>query len=118
MHPATTQSQLALKAKASPDPDMPSLRESLTGPYAEEHWKAMDKEIASLESKKTYDVVPRSSIPSGTKVIPGTWVQRIKRLPDGKLSKFKSRWCCRGDLQDYDGVSYSRLLDGPLFGLG
>ena len=110
MHPGTTQSQLALKAKASKDPDLPSLRESLTGPYAEEFWKAMDAEICSLESKNTYSVVPRSEVPPGTKVVPGTWVQRIKRLPDGKLNKFKSRWCCRGDLQDYEGISYSPLV--------
>ena len=113
MHPATTQSQLALKAKVSKDPDLPTLRESLTGPYAEEFWKAMDSEVGSLESKDTYDVVPRSSIPAGTTVVPGTWVQRIKRLPDGKLSKFKSRWCCRGDLQDYDGIAYSPLVGFP-----
>jgi hypothetical protein len=57
MHPGTAQSQLALKAKASKDPDMPSLRESLTGPYAEQFWKAMDCETGCLESKDTYDVV-------------------------------------------------------------
>jgi hypothetical protein len=74
----------------------------------------MDSEVASLESKDTYDVVLRSSIPPGTTVVPGTWVQRIKRLPDGKLNKFKkSRWCCRGDLQDYDGIAYSPLVGFP-----
>jgi hypothetical protein len=102
MHPATTQSQLALKATVSKDPDLPSLRDSLTGPYAKEFWKAMDSEVASLESKDTYDVVVlHSSIPPGTTVVPGTWVQQIKQLPDGKLNKFKSHWCCCGDLQDY-----------------
>jgi len=50
----------------------------------------MDDEVASLESKETWTVIPRSSLPPGTKVVPGTWVQRIKRLPDGQLSKFKS----------------------------
>ena len=78
-HPGTTQSHLVLKAKATKDPDLPSLRESLTGPHADEFWKAMDKEIGSLESKDTYTVVPRSSIPAGATVVPGTWVQRIKR---------------------------------------
>ena len=69
------QQMLSMKAKASKDPDLPSLRESLTGPHAEQFWLAMDAEIASLESKGTWEVVDRSSIPPGTKVIPGTWVQ-------------------------------------------
>ena len=113
LHPATLQSPLALKAKASKDPDLPSLHESLTGPHAEEFWKAMDKEIASLEGKGTWTVVDRSSLPPGTKTVPGTWAQRIKRLPDGRLNKFKSRWCCRGDLQVYEGSVYAPLVGWP-----
>ena len=98
-HPALAQSMMAqqmlsMKAKASKDPDLPSLKESLTGPHAEQFWLAMDAEIASLESKGTWEVVDRSSIPPGTKVIPGTWVQRLKRLPSGELAKHKSRYCC------------------------
>ncbi len=114
-HPGFLQSPLAFKAKASKDPDLPSLTESLTGPYAEQFWTAMDAEIASLESKNTWTVVDRSSMPTGTKAIPGTFVQRIKRLPSGDLSKFKSRWCCRGDLQkaDFEGNNYSPLVGWP-----
>ena len=111
--PGLTQSPLALKAKTSKDPDTPSLKESLNGPHAEHFWKAMDSEIASLESKGTWKIIERSSLPIGTTTVPGTWAQRIKRLPDGSLNKFKSRWCCRGDLQDYDGVSYTPLVGWP-----
>jgi len=111
--PGINQSPMALKAKATSDPDLPALKESLTGPYSEEFWAAMDSEISSLENKGTWEVILRSSIPEGTKVIPGTWVQRIKRLASGKLSKFKSRWCCHGDLQAYEGVPYSPLVRWP-----
>ena len=86
-HPAILQSPLVLKAQTRKDPDLPTLKESLMGPYAEQFWKAMDKEIASLEGKGTWTVVDRSSVPPGTKTVPGTWVQRIKRLPDGTLNK-------------------------------
>lgn len=113
LHPATIQSPLAMKAKASKDPDLPSLQESLNGPHSEQFWKAMDAEIASLESKGTWTIVDRSSMPLGMKAVPGTWVQRIKRLPNGELNKFKSRWCCRGDLQDYEGIPYSPLVGWP-----
>jgi len=113
IHPGIPQSPLALKAKASRDPDLPTLKESLTGPHSEQFWTAMDTEMASLEGKGTWKITDRSSLPPGTKPVPGTWVQRIKRLPDGQLNKFKSRWCCRGDLQDYDGNAYSPLVGWP-----
>ena len=115
LHPGILQSPLALKGKASLDPDLPSLRDSLTGPYSEEFWLAMDTEIAGLESQGTWTVVDRSSLPPHLKTVPGIWAQRIKRLPDGQLNKFKSRWCCRGDLQrlDFDGIAYSPLVGWP-----
>ena len=65
LYPATLQSPfylsnpMALKAKKTKDPDLPSTREALAGPHAEHFWKAMDKEIESLESKGTWDVVHR-----------------------------------------------------------
>ena len=88
--PGIPQSIIALKAKASSDPDLPTLRESLSGPYAEQCWTAMDSEISSLEGKGTWEVVLCSALPPGSKAVPGTWAQRIKRLPSGELSKFKS----------------------------
>ena len=114
-HPGLIQSPFALKAKASKDPDLPSLKESLTGPHAEHFWLAMDAEIQSLESKGTWEVVDRSSMPSGVKAIPGTWAQRIKQLPTGELNKFKSRWCCRGGVarESYEGSPYSPLVGWP-----
>ena len=32
-------------------------------------------------------------------VLPGTWALRKKRRPDGSVSKYKSRFCVRGDKQ-------------------
>ena len=48
LHPWSCQSPWALKSKASRDPDLPTIREALSGPYAEYFWKAMDKEITGL----------------------------------------------------------------------
>ena len=106
---------MAFKAKMSKDPDLPSVQESLTGPHAEEFWKAMDKEIASLEKMGTWEIIDRSSLPKGATVVPGTWAQRIKRYPDGRLNKFKSRWCVRGDLErhSFTGNAYSPLVGWP-----
>ena len=101
----------ALKAGVR-DPDLLSLKESLTGPYANEFWAAMDKEIDSIEKMGTWEVINRSSLPKGTRVVPGTWAQRIKRYPDDSLYKFKSRFCVRGDLEreNFTGVAYSPLV--------
>jgi len=113
MHPGILQSPMALKAKKSSDPDLPSTREALSGPHAEEFWKSMDKEIYDLESKETWEVVERRLLPPGTHVVPGHWAQRIKRLPSGQLNKFKSRWCFRGDLSLNTDNNYSPLVGWP-----
>ena len=78
LHPGILQSPMALKAKKSRDPDLPSLRESLSGQHSEEFWAAMDTEIDSLEEKGTWTVTDRSEVPADAKVVPATWVQRIK----------------------------------------
>ncbi len=73
----------------------------------------MDSEIESLQAKSFWEIVDRSSMPAGMKAVPGTWVHRVKRLPCGTLSKFKSRWCCRGDLMNIEGPTYSPLVGWP-----
>ena len=104
----------AHKAKAY-NPDLPSTREALTGPNSEEFWAAMDKEIASLEDMETWKVVPRDQLPHNASVIPGTWAMRIKRRPDGSLSKFKARFCVRGDMMQ-QGLHFSDSSYSPVVG--
>ena len=67
----------------------------MTGRYAAEFKEAMNKDLEGLIKRKTWSLVPR-----GNRVtIPGTWTFKIKRKPDGSLSKFKARFCVRGDIQ-------------------
>ena len=75
------------------DPDSPTLRQALAGPHKEEFLEAMRQEIEELEKHNTWTVVKRSEIPQGKNVIPGTWALKIKRYPDGRLRKFKGRFC-------------------------
>jgi len=51
-----------------------------------------------------------SDVPPGCKIIPGTWVFRIKRNPDGSFKKYKARYCLRGDLEDLDAETYSPVV--------
>jgi histone deacetylase 1/2 len=62
--------------------------------------RAMELEVKTLEEYGTWKIVDRSSVPSGTKVLPSTWAFRRKRSPDGTITKRKARFCVRGDLQD------------------
>ena len=92
------------------DPDMPSFQEAMNGPDVDSYVAAMKKEIAQLVKQNTWEVMPRASVPkmpdgSARFVLKGTWAFKLKRLPDGKPSKFKARYCCRGDMQR-EGVDF------------
>ena len=89
-----------LKAATS-DPDILSWDEAMAIPEEREKWlEAALIEIRALEQKRTWLEAPESD--ATVRVIPGTWVFKRKRSPDGKITKFKARWVLRGDLQSLD----------------
>ena len=53
----------------------------------------------------TWKEVKRTSVPAGKKILGGTWVFKRKRNPEGKIIKYKARYCVRGD-QQVAGVDY------------
>jgi len=70
--------------------------------------KAADVEIKALEAKQAWDEIPLKD--ATTKVIPGTWVFRRKRAPDGTITKYKARWVIRGDLQEVAFDTYAPVV--------
>ena len=88
-----------MKAAYGTDPDQPSLHEAMRGEHREDFLAAMTKEISALEKHGTWTVIRRDSMPDGCKALPGTWALKIKKNPDGSNSKFKARYCARGDKQ-------------------
>ena len=102
--PDTFRPLFGLKSKVH-DPDTPNMGEAMTGPYREKFLAAMRQEIEELEGHKTWKVLKRSSLPEGANILPSTWAFKIKRYPDGRLRKFKARFCVRGDMQ-IEGVDY------------
>ncbi|MGH3054234.1 MAG: reverse transcriptase domain-containing protein, partial [Gaiellaceae bacterium] len=76
--------------------DTPLYHEAMRGQYKEDFLQAMQNEIDELTKQKTWDIVPR---PSDHTVLPGTWAYKVKRYPDGRVRKFKARFCVRGDKQ-------------------
>ena len=100
------QNQMSHLFKANKsDPDSPNLGEALRGPHSEDFLEAMKSEIISLEEHDTWTVIRKTSVPEGANVLPGTWVFKIKRFPDGRYRKTKARFCVRGDRQ-IEGVDY------------
>ena len=90
------------------DADSSGIMEALSGPYRDDFLQAMINEFKELENHGTWAVIKRADIPNvhpkdGTmetlKTLPGTWVFRIKRFPDGLMRKIKARFCVRGNLQ-------------------
>ena len=101
---AISQVATMMKGTAS-DPDLPSLQEALSGPHRTEFFEAMNKEIEELESHNTWKVIPKSSLPEGVNILPGTWALRIKYISDGRFRKIKARFCAREDKQ-IEGLDY------------
>jgi hypothetical protein len=75
----------------------------MNGPDREGYLEAARKELATLsEDKNAWEVVDREE---WMKVLPSTWAFKCKRFPDGRIRKFKARFCARGDRQ-VEGVDF------------
>ena len=74
-----------------------------------EEWKKSDhKEITQLESNDTWVEGPTSEATS--KILLSTWVFHCKRAPTGIITKFKARFCVRGDLQEDIPETYKPVV--------
>jgi hypothetical protein len=90
MHP------MVLAAKANAE-DNPTWDQAMNGPDRDGYLEACRKELKTLaEDKDAWDVVDRKD---WMKVLPTTWAFKCKRYPDGRIRKFKARFCARGDQQ-------------------
>lgn len=89
-------------AKRGTDPDAPTFNQALSGLEADKYIEAMKEEITNLKRMDTWILVDREP---NMKVLKGTWAFRLKRTPDGVAYRHRSRFCVRGDQQEY-GVNY------------
>ena len=88
------------------DPDTPNYHQEMVSEHREEFKESMREEIIQLENHNTWDEVGLHRVPEGVKIIPTTWAFKIKKFPDGRKRKFKSRFCVRGDLQE-KGIDFT-----------
>jgi hypothetical protein len=64
---------------ASADPDTIYYHEAMREPDNAEFVKAMGKEIQSNTENEVWELVPRLSVPPGTKILPAVWAMKRKR---------------------------------------
>ncbi len=64
---------------ASADPDTMYYHEAMREPDRAEFIKAMEKEVKSHTENRVWELVPRSSVPPGIKILPAVWAMRRKR---------------------------------------
>ena len=85
------------------DPDTHTYHEALTRNHYHEY-EAMKIDMRQLINQSDWRPIRRSLVPptpdiNKRPIIKETCAFKIKRLPDGSPSKFKSRYCVRGNLQ-------------------
>ena len=94
---------------ANADPDTLSYDQAMADTANVSEWRAAAaKEIVSLEQNDTW--VEVTTAVAKTKILPGTWVFRRKRTPDGEISKYKARYCVRGDMEEGDPETYAPVV--------
>ena len=90
-----------------PEPLEPQTYEqAMNGPYREQWIKAMQEEMKSLSLNCTWEEVPRTQ---QMNVLSGKWVFKIKRGPNGEISRFKARWVVRG-FEQQQGIDFSETF--------
>ena len=83
-----------------------SFSEAIRGD-SREHWiRAMQNEITSLKKNQTWNL---EKLLRGRKAIPCKWIFKIKRNPDGSISKYKARLVAKGFNQK-EGIDFSETF--------
>ena len=70
--------------------------------------QAMQIKISQLEALNCWEEVNITS--AKCKIIPGTWVFKVKQSPDGKIKKYKAHYCCSGDLQEDSFKTFAPIV--------
>ncbi len=93
---------LFLKAhSAASKADNPSWRVATRGKFADEYWKVMKLEIATLEAIDAWSVIDCLD----HHVIASTWGFKCKHYPDGLIKQFKACFFARGN-QQLEGIDF------------
>jgi len=93
---------VALQKGQSEVPEPSSYKEAMNS-SEKDFWEgAIREELDSLIDMNTWELVPKSSLPSHTKIVKSRWVHKRKQEPDGSI-RYKSRLVIKGfaDTNEY-----------------
>jgi hypothetical protein len=76
--------------------------EAQASPDSHKWQAAMQEEVEGLEAAAAWKLVP---LPTNRQALPGKWVYKVKTGADGAPTRYKARWCARGDRQK-QGLDY------------
>ena len=76
--------------------------EAVTGPQKKQWEAAINEELQSLATNNVWEL---ADTPKGVNVVSNKWVFKVKRLPDGRIDRYKARLVARGFSQQY-GTDY------------
>lgn len=92
--------------EADVEPDVPKTFKQVLESKHKDRWlQAMKDEIASITDHKVFELVPRTAVPQGRRVLKGKWVFTLKRNSEGEIVKFKARFVACGYAQ-IEGQDY------------
>ena len=99
-------SQLMAFATNKSDPDTMYMHQAMQQPDKEKFKQAMVEEIKAHTENKHWEVIERSDVPEGDKILPPVWAMKRKRcMATGKVYKWKARLNIHGGKQEY-GINY------------
>ncbi len=76
--------------------DKPNWHQAMNGPFADEYWKAAEKEIITLEGMGAWDVV---ECENDMNVMNGPWAFKCKQFLNGTVKMFNTCFCACEDQQ-------------------
>ncbi|CCM06824.1 uncharacterized protein FIBRA_09127 [Fibroporia radiculosa] len=87
--------------------DPSTLAEAMASPFASQWRTALLDEFQSIRDLHVYELVPRSSVPSGHRIMRGHPVFHLKRDHLNVPVRFKAHWVCQGFVAIF-GQDYTR----------
>jgi hypothetical protein len=101
------QMQDPIAFKASSDPDTMHYHEAMAAPDRGEFLEAIVKEVNAHIEHKHWELIPRSEVPEGTKILDSIWAMKRKRdIKTQQVYKHKARLNIHGGQQVY-GVHFT-----------
>ena len=91
---------------ASKDPDTMYYHEAMREPDREQFKEAMKKEVEAHTKNQVWELIKKSTVPKGHKIMPSVWaMKRKRRIADREIYKWKARLNIDGSKQE-EGVNF------------